>query len=105
VCSQRLYLLKLLRAKGLQAAQLHHVCLAIVISRLVYAVPAWGGFLSTELINGFLRRLYKYGFTATLLTFQQLHVNADATLYLKSFSIVIIVSTICCHQLRVSLCS
>ena len=49
VCSQRLYLLKLLRAKGLQVAQLAHVCL--VISRLVYALPAWGGFLSTELIN------------------------------------------------------
>ena len=51
VCSQCLYLLKLLRAKGLQAAQLHHVCLAIVISRLLYALPAWGGFLSTESIN------------------------------------------------------
>ena len=51
VCSQRLYLLKLLRAKGLQAAQLHRVCLAIVISRLVYDLPAWGRFLSTELIR------------------------------------------------------
>jgi len=86
VCSQRLYLLKLLRAKGLQSAQLHRVCLAIVISRLVYALPAWGGFLSAELINrinGFLRRLYKYGFTTTLLTFEQLHRNADATLFKK----------------------
>jgi len=49
----------------------------------VYALPAWDGFLSTELINriclnGFLRRLYKYGFTTTLLTFEQLHKNADA---------------------------
>jgi len=45
--------------------------------------PACGGFLSAELINwinDFLRRLYKYGFTAKLLTFQQLHKNADATL-------------------------
>ena len=87
VCSQRLYLLKLLRAKGLQVAQLAHVCL--VISRLVYALPAWGGFLSTELINrinGFLRRLDKYGFTTTLLNFQQLHRNANATLFKKIFN-------------------
>jgi len=89
VCSQRLYLLKMLRAKRLQASQLHHICLAIVISRLVYALPAWGAFLSTELINrinGFLRRLYKYGFTSTLLTFEQLHRKADATLFKKIFN-------------------
>jgi len=41
--------------------------------------------------------------TATLLTFQQLRKNADRMQpYLKRFSIVIIISTICCHQLRAS---
>jgi len=53
------------------------------------ALPAWGRFLSAELINridGFLRRLYKYGFTTTLLAFQQLHRNADTTLFKKIFN-------------------
>ena len=38
----------------------------------VYAIPAWGGFLSADLkshINGFLRRLHRYhryGYTSTV---------------------------------------
>ena len=41
--------------------QLQHICQALIISRILYAVSAWGGFLSAELknrINGFFRRLY-----------------------------------------------
>jgi len=56
VCSQRVYLMKLLRAKGLPPPQLQHICQALIIYRILYAVSAWGGFLSDELknrINGF----------------------------------------------------
>ena len=59
-CSQRMYLLKLLRHQGLPDAQLSVVPNAVIISRLLYALPAWGGFLSVELvnrINAFFRRL------------------------------------------------
>ena len=41
------------------------ICRSLIVSRILYALPAWGGFLSVELkgrINAFLRRLYKYGF-------------------------------------------
>jgi len=48
LCSQRVYLLKLLRDRGLSASQLQLVCQAIIISRLVYVLPAWGGFLSAD---------------------------------------------------------
>jgi len=45
-------------------------------------------------IDGFLRRLYTYGFTTRLLTFQQLHRNANATLFKKIFN-----SDHCLHHL------
>ena len=63
ICSQRVYLLKLLRDWGLQLSQLRIICQSLIVSRILYALPAWGGFLSAELkgrIIVFLRRLYKY---------------------------------------------
>ena len=50
-CAQRMYLLKLLRHQGLPDVQLSVVAYAVIISRLLYALPAWGGFLSIELVN------------------------------------------------------
>jgi len=80
VCSQRVYLMKLLRAKGLPPPQLQHICQALIISRILYAVSAWGGFLSAELrnrINGSFRRLYRYGYSPALVDMEQLLHNAD----------------------------
>ena len=48
MCAQRMYLLKLLRHQGLPDAQLSVVAYAVII---LYALPAWGGFLSIELVN------------------------------------------------------
>ena len=87
VCSQRVYLTKLLRAKGLPPPQLQHICQALIISRILYAVSAWGGFLSAELknrINGFFRRLYRYGYTPALVDMEQLLRDADETLFCKA---------------------
>jgi len=39
--SQRVYLLKQLRDQGLPLQKLHTVFQAIVLSRLMYALPAW----------------------------------------------------------------
>ena len=49
MCSQRIYLLKLLRDQGLPRHHLNIVFDALVLSRLRYAIPAWSGFLSVEL--------------------------------------------------------
>jgi len=46
-----MYLLKLLHHHGLPDAQLSVNANAVIISRLLYALPAWGGFLSVELVN------------------------------------------------------
>ena len=61
ICSQRCYLLKCLKGQGLPAKQLNVVFCAIVMSLILYALPAWGGFLSNELIakfDAFFKKLF-----------------------------------------------
>jgi len=53
ICSQRCYLLKCLKGQGLPAKQLSVVFCAIVMSRILFALPAWGGFLSYDLVAKF----------------------------------------------------
>jgi len=50
-CAQRLYLLKLLHHQGLPEARLSVIANAVIIWRLLYALPASGGFLPVELVN------------------------------------------------------
>jgi len=50
-CTQRLYLIKLLKHQGMPQQQLTAVTYSIIVSRILYALPAWGGFISAELIN------------------------------------------------------
>ena len=51
LCSQRMYLLKQLKSQGLGIKQLHIVFTALIVSRVIYTLPAWGGFLSSDLLN------------------------------------------------------
>ena len=65
-CAQRMYLLKLLRHQGMSGEQLSVVTYSIIVSRILSALPAWGGFLSAELtnrINALFRRLKRFGYT------------------------------------------
>jgi len=56
-CSQRMYLMKLLRDQGLPSKELPCILHAlIIVSKIRYAIPAWSGFLSAHFvrqINGF----------------------------------------------------
>jgi len=64
ICSQRLYLNKLLRSKGMSESKLHVIFVALIISRIVYALSAWGGFLNSQQINrinAFLRKARRFG--------------------------------------------
>jgi len=45
-CSQRIYLLRLLRNQGLSPDQLNTVFVGLIVSRLLYALPAWGVLVS-----------------------------------------------------------
>jgi hypothetical protein len=86
ICSQRIYLLKLLRDQGMPQVHLNTVFRAIVIAKIIYAISVWHGFLSSALvgkINGFLKRSYKYGFCDQLLHVNDLAENADLSLFTK----------------------
>jgi len=77
-------LLKLLRDRGLQLPQLHIICQSLIVSRILDALPAWGGLLSAELkgrINAFLRRLYKYGFMHSVIDIEYLLASSNGKLF------------------------
>jgi len=47
----------------------HNVFQAIIVTRILYASPAWGCFLSKELsgrIDAYLKRCYSYGFSSKI---------------------------------------
>jgi len=59
---------------------------AIVLSRLLYALPARGPLLNVELvhkINGFLKRSFRYGVTSKLLTIESILNSAVEDLFCK----------------------
>jgi len=63
------------------------ICQSLIVSRILYALPAWGGLLSAELklkarINAFKRRLYKYGFsfTQSIIDIERLLIWSDRKL-------------------------
>jgi len=65
LCYQRLYLMKVLRNRGMCPKQIYTVFHALILSRFMYALPAWEGFVSVEHnnhINALLRRCYRYGY-------------------------------------------
>ena len=64
ICSQRLYLIKLLRSQGMPESKLHVIFVALIISRILYALSAWGGFLNSQQINrinAFVRKARRFG--------------------------------------------
>ena len=80
VCSQRLYLLKLLRQQGLPHHELDTVYSAIIVNRLTYALPVWAGFLTSDLTNRFnsmWKKCFKYGYSKQCNSFSKLIELAD----------------------------
>lgn len=96
-CSQKLYLLKVLRSQGLCPSSLRLVFNALVVSRISYALPAWSGFLTDgqiRLINAFFKRAYKYNLCDVVYTFADLQSKIEN----KFFSQIQIESH-CCNFL------
>ena len=48
ICNQRVYLLNQLKKQSLPRAEFQSVLVAIVLSRLLYASPAWNGYATTS---------------------------------------------------------
>src|SRR5664279_5039213 len=85
-CSQRFYLLKLLRNMGLGPGQLNIVAHSIIVSRIRYALPAWSGYLSVELtsrFNSLLKKLQRYGFIHNAICFEDLAYADSLALFTK----------------------
>ena len=85
-CSQRVYLMKLLRDQGLSDKHLDVVFQSIIISRLCYALSTWGEFLKGKQINrvnAFCHRSVKYHITTHLFNFQEMLDQVDNSLFKK----------------------
>jgi len=62
---------------------------ALVMSRILYALPVWSGYLSAELIgqiNSLLKLAHKYGFSSTLHTVENMPDMADNALFQKTLA-------------------
>jgi len=92
-----MYLLKQLTSQGLGIKQLHIVFTALTVSLVLYALPAWGGFLSSDLLNkidSILRKAHRFGYTTEVLKVTDMLQNADNKLFLLMFQ-----SSHCLHTL------
>jgi len=59
---------------------------SIIVSRILYALPAWGGFVSVELknrINAFFKRLRRFGYTNCVISIDDLINRSDYELFRK----------------------
>jgi len=69
VSSQRLHILKTLKRQGLSLELLQCVFHAIILSKMLYAISAWYGFLNkshVSQINSLFKRAFKYGYVKTV---------------------------------------
>ena len=63
--ARSLYAIKLLRSKGMDETSIYSVCQATVVSRLLYAAPAWWGFANEgekKRLQSILNRATRWGF-------------------------------------------
>ena len=88
--AQSLYALRVLRHHGLNDVGLQTVFRAVVVSRLMYASPAWRGFATaTDLkrVDAFLRRCKRYGYCPSdLPDFEELLDESDDRLFSKTLN-------------------
>ena len=86
ICNQRLYLLKTLKLQGLAVDCLECIFDSLIISKVLYCLPAWGGFLKecdTTRINALFKRAKRNGYTRTLYDFRGLLDYTDKILFNK----------------------
>jgi len=86
VCSQRTYLLKLLKSQGLPPKQLQTVFTytALIFSQITYAISVWGGHFTSEQrqrTNAFLKQARKSEFTESIYCIEELLEKSDTKLF------------------------
>ena len=86
VCSQRFYILKVLKNQGMSKQNLHIIYNSIVINRILYCLSVWGGYVRTcdiDRFNSLFRRAKKYGYTHVTYDFIGLLYTSDSRLFTK----------------------
>jgi len=86
-----------LKGQGLPSKELHTVFCALIVSRILYALPAWGGFLTADLIgkiDACLCKTIRWGYNGNLEMLSELLHDADMKLFRNMQH-----STHCIHQL------
>jgi len=104
-CTQRMYLLKLLKQQGMSQQQLSVIAHSIIVSRILYSLPPWGGFLSVELKTKllFFMHLKRFGYVDSVITIDDLIDRSDHELY-KKCALQIIPCTTCSHHIVQLIC-
>ena len=77
--------------QGLSTDQLNTVFVGLIVSRLLYALPAWGVLVSAGQagrIDAFLKRAHKWGFCKDVVTFNELLIKSGSSLFQKMQSAV-----------------
>ena len=77
---------RLLRNQGLSTDQLNTAFVGLIVSRLLYALPAWGVLVSAGQacrIDAFLKRAHKWGFCKDVVTFNELLIKSGSSLFQK----------------------
>ena len=85
-CYQRLYTLKILKSHGLDQNSLSNVTKSILISVLLYAAPAWRGFLNKaeiEKIQSVINKAVKWGYLKNCENFNDLADKADQKFFMS----------------------
>ena len=83
-CSQRVYLLKLLRDQGMPRDCLNCVFQSPILSRIEYALPVWGGYLNVEQtgqINSFYADVLSTFFCEDVINLEQVLEKSDRRMF------------------------
>jgi len=84
ICGQRMYLLKTLRGQELSRGHINTVFQSLIISRLAYAILAWGGCLMQHHINkidSFLAKAFPFAYTLKQTTLPNIFCEAEEILH------------------------
>ena len=80
-CVRQMFLLRYFKVRGLNRAALCILYHALILSRVTYAISAWGGFVSSHdksRIDSLLRRCCKFGYASNCDSFDALLASSAA---------------------------
>ena len=98
--------MKLFRSQGMPESKLHVIFVALIISRIFYALSSWSGFLNSQQINrinAFLRKAHPFGLCSPTCL-------CDVSEYLRlvdsiliAYKVLLTACHICFHQKSITL--